>query len=250
MLRVVRLTKFALDLFSGTGSATEAFEEHENWEVFRVEKDPDLVDKYGAELQADILELKPGDLPDPDFIWASPPCTDFSIACCYRKWTSEKLPKAKSVAGSVKLVYHTLWLIQEVDPEYWFLENPQGMLRNVMPFQPEGTVTYCQYGTEYMKPTDLYGNHPASMMYRRCSPSDICHVHNPRGEGEFRDRTKRAVDMDQTQDSVKLEQRSTFQQQTSGSNPEVRARVPRELSDAILKAVENPGKKQRQVTLK
>jgi len=77
----------------------------------------------------------------------------------------------------------------------------------------------------------------------------MCHVHNPRGEGEFRDRTMRAADMDQTQDSVKLEQRSAFQQQTSGSNPEVRARVPKKLSDAILNAVKNPGKKQRQVTL-
>lgn len=228
-----------IDLFSGTASATAAFEESSDWEVFRVEKDPELVEEYGAELQADVLEVSPGDLPDPDVVWASPPCTDFSIACAHKKWTEDKLPRESSVAHSVKLVYRTLWLVNELSPDYWFLENPRGMLRNVMPFGPEGTVTYCQYGFDWMKPTDLYGEHPESMTYRSCRNMDNCHLHNPSsrdGEysGEFRDKTE----------SV-----SAFHQSTSGGS-ELRARVPFDLSKAVLESVKNPGSSMRQSSVK
>jgi len=246
--------KTVVDLFSGTGSATAAFADSDDWSVFRVEGDPEIVDAYGAELQADILKLELGDLPDADVVWASPPCTDFSIACCHKKWTKDKLPQVKSVAESVRLVYRTLWLIQELDPDWWFLENPRGMLRNVMPFPPEGTVTYCQYGFDYMKPTDLFGKHPPSMEYRQCKPMDTCHLHNPssrNGEysGEFRDATRRANRMDERADTTKIEQRSAFQQRKSGDATDVCGRVPYELSAEVLEAVENPGTPAQQVSV-
>ena len=248
------MSNVVLDLFSGTGSATKAFAEDTSWEAFRVEKDPEVVEEYGAELQSDILKVEPTDLPEADVVWASPPCTDFSIACCYQKWTQNKLPKSKSVSASVRLVYRTLWLIQEIEPDYWFLENPRGMMRRIMPFEPEGTVTYCQYGFDYMKPTDLYGDHPPSMVYRRCKPMDTCHLHNPSSRdgkysGVFRDRTRRTNRMDNRQDTVKLERRSAFHQKTSGQATDVRSRVPFELSKEIKESVENPGQSQRQMNL-
>lgn len=104
-------------------------------------------------------ELAVDDLPAVDVVLASPPCTDFSLACMVQKWDIEEarrpryLPKWESIAESVQIVFRTLWLIQELQPDYWFLENPRwGALRQIIG-EPAGTVHYCQYGSEFKKPT-------------------------------------------------------------------------------------------------
>ena len=53
-------------------------------------------------------------------------------------------------------------LIKELDPTYYFIENPRGKMRKMDCLQefPRYTVTYCQYGDIRMKPTDLWTNHP------------------------------------------------------------------------------------------
>ena len=66
-----------LELFSGTGSIGRAFEE-EGWEVVSLDVDP----KSGACITANIMEWdfythQRGYF---DGIWASPPCTHYSIA--------------------------------------------------------------------------------------------------------------------------------------------------------------------------
>lgn len=214
--------KTAIDLFSGTGSATKAFQESEKWNVTRVE----INEEQEAEIYADVLDLEPEDLPNADFIWASPPCTDFSIACMYDKWTENGLPKKESVSESVKLIYHTLYLINQINPDYWFMENPRGKMRKVVPEslnKTRKTVTYCQYGDNKMKPTDLWGNHPSSFPVKKCSNNSNCHQSAPRGS-------------------------SKGTQMLSG-NTEI-AKVPYELSKQIMEAVENPGKQVSQNRLK
>ena len=211
--------KVAVDLFSGTGSATKAFRESSDWKVFSVE----INENQEADLHKNVLNVEPSDLPDKvDFVWASPPCTDFSVACMYDKWSDKGLPKVDSVSESVQLVYHTLYLIHELNPSYWFMENPRGMLRKVLHFSPEGTVSYCQYGDSRMKPTDLWGEHPKSFEYEMCSPNSSCHESAPRGS-------------------------STGTQGLSGNTE--RSKIPYGLSKAVFNAVENPGKKERQLRL-
>lgn len=46
---------------------------------------------------------------------------------------------------------------------------------------PRYTVTYCQYGTPYMKPTDLWTNHSDPQFKPMCKNGDPCHVSAPRG---------------------------------------------------------------------
>lgn len=57
---------------------------------------------------------------------------------------------------------HVLEMIKELQPKYWFIENPRGGLRKMRFMQglPRYTVTYCQYGDTRMKPTDIFTNHP------------------------------------------------------------------------------------------
>jgi hypothetical protein len=74
-------------------------------------------------------------------------------------------------------------LIKDLNPKYYFIENPRGGLRKMRFMQglPRYTVTYCQYGEERMKPTDIWTNHPDPRFKPPCKNGDPCHVSAPRG---------------------------------------------------------------------
>jgi len=193
----------ALDLFSGSGSATKFFRESEEWNVQGIDINP----KKENDLEKNILDVKPEMFEkDINFIWASPPCKSFSVANIGNNWHKKndqlRLPKSEKAVNGVQMVYHTLWLIQELDPDYWFLENPRGGLRKVIG-EPQkekrkkldkelnvseqkdsnypGTVTYCQFGDTVMKPTDLWGEHPTDFKYLFCGNGMSCHTSASRG---------------------------------------------------------------------
>lgn len=189
--------RVCLDLFSGLGGFSAAFADADDWEVVTVDLDPD--DRFDPDLRADVLDLRPADLPDADVILASPPCEEFSPA---NNLNGERDPAPEAVA----LVYHALGLIKAKRPDYWFLENPRGRLRTLIG-TPTAEVTYCQYGTDYMKPTDLWGDHPP-MTYRACGYGDPCHDPNREGTNNY------------------------------AEDPADKAVVPYELSESILDAVE------------
>ncbi len=43
------------------------------------------------------------------------------------------------------------------------------------------TVTYCQYGDDRMKPTDIWTNSKSWIPKQMCKNGDACHVPAPRG---------------------------------------------------------------------
>lgn len=208
-------SRICLDLFAGTGGFSSAFEDSDGWEVVQVE----LNDEFNPDVQSDVWELKPSDLPNADIVLASPPCTFFSTAGNHDAWDG-KNPVTDDSRDAVGLVFHTLGLIHGINPEYWFLENPRGRLRWFLGV-PTGTVTYCRYGRDYQKPTDLWGVHPPGFTYRSCSRGESCHKSNTETDG-----TSAIASMP--------------------TDVAERARVPRELSEAILRAVEG---KAEQTTL-
>lgn len=123
----------------------------------------------------------------PDVIWASPPCTTYSIAAISHHRTrsadGELLPKSEAAKNADALLRHTLHLIRELRPRYWFIENPRGGLRKMsfMRDLPRYTLTYCQYGDTRMKPTDIWTNHPSPGFLPMCHKGDPCHEAAPRG---------------------------------------------------------------------
>lgn len=176
-----------LELFAGTRSIGRAFE-GKGHEVFSVEwnKEFENIDWY-----EDIGKITAQDIIDkfgrPDIIWASPDCTSYSIAAIShhrKKETDGNLAPVSDYAKFCdKTNKHVLDLIQELNPKYFFIENPRGGLRkmNFMKGIPRYTVTYCQYGDNRMKPTDIFTNYPDPNFKPMCKNGDKCHEAAPRG---------------------------------------------------------------------
>jgi hypothetical protein len=169
-----------LDLFAGLKGWSAPFEERGH-DVFSVDMD----ERFDVSLHADILTLTPADLPwRPDIILASPPCEAFSVLTIGRNWAPGRVPKTDKARVSIALVEATRRIIVETQPAYFVIENPRAMLRKIPALNEldRRTVTYCQYGEPYMKPTDLWGGFPPSFVARpMCKPRDACHRSAPRG---------------------------------------------------------------------
>lgn len=153
-----------LELYAGTRSVSKKFEEagHETYSI-EFDRQHTNIDWY-----ADISKVKKQDILErfgqPDVIWASPPCEKFSVAAIGKHWhKGTNIPKTEETQKALELLEYTVQLIKDLNPEYYFIENPRGKMRKVDVMQdlPRYTVTYCQYGDTRMKPTDIWTNHPA-----------------------------------------------------------------------------------------
>ena len=168
-----------IELFAGTRSFSKVAQKfgHETFTTDYEEID-------GQNLVADVKTLTAKDFPyKPDVLWASPPCEGFSVAVIGRNWTHDHQPKTESARLGVELVENTLRLIKELEPKWWFIENPRGKLRKLPMMQgfTRHTITYCQYGDTRMKPTDIWTNAPWFKPRPMCKNGDTCHISAPRG---------------------------------------------------------------------
>src|SRR5690625_5119652 len=207
-----------LDLFAGTRSISRAFERRGH-ETYSIEWD-DLhedIDWY-----ADINEITSEDILErfgrPDVIWASPDCTTYSIAGISHHRTREDsgnlAPKSEYAIACDRTNKHVMRLIEELNPRYYFIENPRGGMRKMdfMQELPRYTVTYCQYGDNPMKPTDIWTNHHQPDFKPMCKNGDPCHVSAPRGSRTGTQGLKNSIE---------------------------RSRIPKDLCDHIVKICEN-----------
>lgn len=176
-----------LDLFCGTKSIANAFEA-KGHEVYTIDWDkkfkPSLSADIGTLTAQDIIELCGG---VPDVIWASPDCTTYSVAAISRHRRRDSNGNLTPISDYAKrcdeVNRHLIELIKELNPKFWFIENPRAGLRKMdfMKDLPRYTVTYCQYGENRQKPTDIWTNHNNPRFKPPCNPGASCHEAAPRG---------------------------------------------------------------------
>lgn len=177
-----------LELFAGTRSISKAFEKHGH-ETYSVEWNKDF---ENITLYADISKLTKEKVIEicngkPNVIWASPDCTTYSVSAIshhrYQNEYGDLEPTSEYAKFCDMTNTHVIELIKELEPTFYFIENPRGALRKMdfMQDLPRYTVTYCQYGDTRQKPTDIWTNHPNPQFKPMCKRGASCHISAPRG---------------------------------------------------------------------
>lgn len=176
-----------LELFCGSKQMSTTFASH-GFDTLTIDNEPSCE----ADITCDIL-LLPEHFEGIDVLWASPPCTAFSVASIGRNWnkgTVEHTPKTDKARLGIALVEKTVRIITKTKPTKWYIENPRGMFRKIIPQVMDKygiteyrrvTVTYCQYGEKNMKPTDIITNDFDWQPRPHCKNGDPCHEKAPRG---------------------------------------------------------------------
>ena len=122
------------------------------------------LDLKNADICSDILEWDYTEYPTGmfQFIWASPPCTEYSRA---------KTTGVRKIEEANKIVKKTIEIIEYFKPRWWVIENPQtGLLKNqdFMKDFDYKDVDYCKYGCRYRKRTRLWLN------FNHWTPRPLC----------------------------------------------------------------------------
>lgn len=198
-----------LELFAGSCSFSNVAKElgHETFTT-------DIKQFGKIDYVCDIMDFDIRQIPFvPDIVWASPPCTTFSIASVGHHWNKDRTPKTKEAMLGFKIITYTQLIINHIKPKYWYLENPRGMLRKLglIDSNWRKEVCYCQYGDKRMKPTDIWTNN------FHWIPRTMCHNGNKNCHHESAPRGSR-----------------TGTQGLKGSYD--RSKVPRELCLEILES--------------
>ena len=161
-----------LEIFAGSRSFSKIAEEL-GMETYTT--DYKAFDKI--DLVKDILDVNATDIEKefgvPDIIWASPPCTTFSVASLGHHWTGGKgayIPKTDKCRNNIDVVKKSNSIIRyflHKNPNLlYYIENRRGVLRklDLMNWTTHRrTIWYCQYFSpeetiKRAKPTDIWTN--------------------------------------------------------------------------------------------
>lgn len=172
-----------IDLCSGLGGFSEAFIDRGH-EVIRIDNDP----KFKEVPNTIIMDIREtGGIvyicKNPDVILAGPNCRCFSMGSLHHHWemiNGYRLPRSQTAIDDLGTVYTILHIIQLLKPKFWIIENPKATLHKFIG-EPQGSLTYCQYGERRRKETYFFGVIPESFEFKKCKKGSDCHVSGPRG---------------------------------------------------------------------
>ena len=155
--------KRMIDLCSGFGGASEEFLVN-GWDVMRVENNPLLLEVPSTwemdltdDLDVDALIHMPY-WDETDFIWASPPCLEFSQGYNAPGPTAKR--EGKEFEPDLTILRNCLKIIKAKRPKYWCIENVAGASKI---FSKEMGVNAPR---QIIGPYFLWGNFPYVSMPR------------------------------------------------------------------------------------
>ena len=173
-----------LELFAGSRSFSKVAEEL-GMETYTT----DFSDFENIDLVKDILDVNATDIEKefgvPGIIWASPPCTTFSVASIGHHWNKDYTPKTDKCRNNIDVVKKSNSIIRYFLHKnlnlLYYIENPRGVLRklDLMNWTAyRRTIWYCQYFSpeetiKRAKPTDIWTND------YRWIPRPVCKNGNP-----------------------------------------------------------------------
>ena len=153
-----------VELFCGHASFTNSFKEagYNTWCTDNRKRSG----VCNPDLRIDIKKLSRSSIPFDkiNVLWASVPCTAFSYGAGDYYYNGKY---AKDNAGDfLKLLKITLELIEECNPDFFFIENPRGKLRYekmmvdwcIKRSTLIKEITLGSYGFPTIKPTDIFTN--------------------------------------------------------------------------------------------
>ncbi len=119
-----------IELFCGYGNVTNSFKEA-GFKTFSI----DIRKRKGVcepDLKKSILQLKIFEIPfeKTHVLWASPPCDVWSYASGSFHWNSDGTPKTQKCLEHIEILKKSLAVIDELNPDIFFIENPRGRLRH------------------------------------------------------------------------------------------------------------------------
>ena len=177
-----------LELFCGTKSVGKCCDSL-GWETISL----DYEKKFNATHTCDILDFDYKQYPQGyfDIIWASPDCRFYSRL--QNTWIGRKkkdgiMTTRETIEENRKhsdtLIYKVWEIIDYLNPQFWFLENPLSSLkdREVMKDKPYYIVDYCMYSDwGYKKRTCIWTNKKdweALVCDNKGSCGNMINIHN------------------------------------------------------------------------
>ena len=169
-----------LELFCGTKSVGKIAEER-NMKVISL----DINKKWNPTICSDIMDWDYTTIETPTHIWASPDCATYSIAAHGVHFNNEtREPKTDKARKNLLVLARLKEIINyftERNPDLiYYIENPRGKMRWFISEYPRYTITYCSYGFDRMKPTDIWTN-VKGFEPKMCKNGCPNHIRSPRG---------------------------------------------------------------------
>ena len=142
-----------LDLFSGLGGASEAMLQA-GWDVLRIDNN-ELLNQVPNTIMQDLTQTDyalNAHWFQPDLIWSSPPCIDFTRG--YSAPAPTALREGRDFQPDMEPLRASIRIIKHLKPRYWVIENVSGASKI---FSKELGVNAPR---QILAPYFLWGNFP------------------------------------------------------------------------------------------
>tara|TARA_Y100000004_G_scaffold46727_1_gene51304 strand:- start:676 stop:1284 length:609 start_codon:yes stop_codon:yes gene_type:complete len=168
-----------IDLFSGLGGASEAFVQDYH-EVMRIDNNPILLGVHNTwmfdltddeEIDA-LIHMHYWD--NPELIWASPPCDDFSLG--YNAPGPKAAREGVKFEPDMRPLRAALKIIKHKKPRYWVIENVRGASKIFSKEMGVNAPRQIIDGTYF-----LWGNFPylQDIAVNRTKKAELWEINNP-----------------------------------------------------------------------